>query len=100
MKTDKKMETIEMNTLKDLYSRDPESTEIRNSNHDLREFVKGLLGKDGAFRIEGIDKNFKGTIDDTDCIVDEIIGIIIQENLPHLAKSVDLNKRLTDRNNK
>ena len=93
MKTDKKMETIEMNTLKDLYSRD-------NSNHNLREFVKGLLGKDGAFRINGIGKNFKGTIDDTDCIVDEIIGIIIQENLLHLAKSVDLNKRLIDRNNK
>lgn len=98
MKTDKKMETIEMNTLKDLYSRDPESTEIRNSNHDLREFVKGLLGKDGAFKIEGIDEIFEGTIDDTDDIANEIIGIIIQENLPHLAKSVDLNSRLINKN--
>ena len=87
-----------MNTLKDLYSRDPESTEIRNSNHDLREFVKGLLGKDGAFKIEGIDEIFEGTIDDTDDIANEIIGIIIQENLPHLAKSVDLNSRLINKN--
>lgn len=100
MKTDKKMETIEMNTIKDLYSRDTKSTEMRTSNHDLREFIKGLLDKDGAFKIEGIDKIFEGTIDDTDDIANEIIGIIIQENLLHLAKSVDLNKRLTDRNNK
>lgn len=98
MKTDKKMETIEMNTLKNLYSRDPESTEIRTSNHDLREFIKGLLDKDGAFKIEGIDKIFEGTIDDTDDIANEIIGIIIQENLFHLAGSVDLNSRLINKN--
>ena len=98
MKTDKKMETIEMNTLKNLYSRDTESTEIRKNNHDLREFIKELLDKDGAFEIEGIDKIFEGTINDTDDIANEIIDIIIQENLPHLAKSVDLNSRLINKN--
>ena len=98
MKTDKKMKTIEMNTLKDLYSRDTESTEIGKNNHDLREFIKELLDKDGAFEIEGIDKIFEGTINDTDDIANEIIDIIIQENLPHLAKSVDLNSRLINKN--
>ena len=98
MKTDKKMETIEMNTIKDLYSRDTKSTEMRTNNHDLREFIKGLLDKDGAFKIEGIDKIFEGTIDDTDDIANEIIDIIIQENLFHLAGSVDLNSRLINKN--
>ena len=68
----------------------PEGT--RSKGPDMQEF------KDGAFKIEGIDKIFEGTIDDTDDIANEIIDIIIQENLFHLAGSVDLNSRLINKN--
>lgn len=91
------METVEMKTLKDLYSKDTKSTEIRTNNYELREFIKNILEKNGAFKIEGINKTFEGDIED---ISNEIINIIIQKNLFHIEESKDLNKRLTDINNK
>ena len=50
------METVEMKILKDLYSKDTKSTEIRTNNYELREFIKNILEKNGAFKIEGINK--------------------------------------------